>query len=505
VSNFDDLSLESERGKLHQLDRSQFERLSVGDPGRLLMPVAQLNTQRRMRPQVSTLIRETIYPKLIDHESTMQLPDVIGLRQNVFWLDHTNFESKKETESQHEKSKSNIWEVEMVHALVRHVVRQGVYKSTDVAVLTPYTGQLQKLRTAMRSDFEIVISDRDQEELEKDGFMNDGSQAPDERVTAAADQGRKPLEKRQLSDLLRIATVDNFQGEEAKVIIVSLVRSNKKRNVGFLKTSNRVNVLLSRAQHGMYLIGNADTYSSVAMWQKVIRMLRASDSMGPALGLCCPRHPDRVMEIREPSDFSKFSPEGGCREACVDRLDCGHGCQSRCHSEAMHAVFQCEQPCERRHEPCGHPCQKATCGEPCGKCMVTVDNIQLPCLHIQNGVSCYKTLNLANVSCHVQVLKEVPGCLHKINIDCSQDVTRKAFKCPEACSALLPCGHCCTGTCGRCNSKDDDGKSTVKHSNCVNKCGRKMGTCNHNCERLCHDGTDCGLCQKPCEVSIEAS
>jgi superfamily I DNA and/or RNA helicase len=34
VSNFDELSLESERGKLHQLDKSQFERLSVGEAGR---------------------------------------------------------------------------------------------------------------------------------------------------------------------------------------------------------------------------------------------------------------------------------------------------------------------------------------------------------------------------------------------------------------------------------------------------------------------------------------
>lgn len=38
--------------------------------------------------------------------------------------------------------------------------------------------------------------------------------------------------------------MDNFQGEEAKVVIVSLVRSNENGNVGFLKASNRINVLL---------------------------------------------------------------------------------------------------------------------------------------------------------------------------------------------------------------------------------------------------------------------
>jgi hypothetical protein len=43
--------------------------------------------------------------------------------------------------------------------------------------------------------------------------------------------------------------VENFQGEESKIIIVSLVQSNKRKKVGLLKTKNRITVLLSRAQH----------------------------------------------------------------------------------------------------------------------------------------------------------------------------------------------------------------------------------------------------------------
>ncbi|KAF1946092.1 NFX1-type zinc finger-containing protein 1 [Clathrospora elynae] len=305
VQNFRDLSLESEQGKLHQLDKSQFERLSTGEPGRPLMPVAQLNVQRRMRPQISNLIRETIYDKLKDHSSTHDLPDVVGMRRNVFWLDHVNLENEMDTKSHDTKSKSNIWEVKMVHALVRHVVRQGVYKSDDIAVLTPYTGQLQKLRVAMSSDFEICLSDRDQEALEKDVFAVDDDRPDDKAASDHQDHTRKPLEKKKLSELLRVATVDNFQGEEAKIIIVSLVRSNERRNVGFLKTTNRINVLLSRAQHGMYLIGNADTYSSVNTWQKVISMLRATDSVGKSLDLCCPRHPETAIEVKQPDDFHK--------------------------------------------------------------------------------------------------------------------------------------------------------------------------------------------------------
>ena len=39
-------------------------------------------------------------------------------------------------------------------------------------------------------------------------------------------------------------------GEEAKVILVSLVRSNDQGSAGFLSESNRINVLLSRWQLG---------------------------------------------------------------------------------------------------------------------------------------------------------------------------------------------------------------------------------------------------------------
>ena len=50
----------------------------------------------------------------------------------------------------------------------------------------------------------------------------------------------------------------SFQGEESNIIIISLVRSREDGRIGFLKMPNRVNVLLSRAKHGMFLIGNSE-------------------------------------------------------------------------------------------------------------------------------------------------------------------------------------------------------------------------------------------------------
>ena len=56
---------------------------------------------------------------------------------------------------------------------------------------------------------------------------------------------------------IKVVNVDNYQGEENEVILLSLVRSNDFGQIGFLKTSNRVCVALSRAKHGLYIFGNS--------------------------------------------------------------------------------------------------------------------------------------------------------------------------------------------------------------------------------------------------------
>jgi superfamily I DNA and/or RNA helicase len=60
--------------------------------------------------------------------------------------------------------------VDMIAALVLHLVRQGTYRSEDIAVITPYLGQLQKIKKRLANSFKIVVGDRDQEELEAKGL-----------------------------------------------------------------------------------------------------------------------------------------------------------------------------------------------------------------------------------------------------------------------------------------------------------------------------------------------
>ncbi|XWK87441.1 MAG: AAA domain-containing protein [Phormidium sp.] len=54
---------------------------------------------------------------------------------------------------------------------------------------------------------------------------------------------------------IRTGTVDRFQGMERAVVIVSMVRNNSKRDVGFAKKLERVNVAFSRAQELLIVVG----------------------------------------------------------------------------------------------------------------------------------------------------------------------------------------------------------------------------------------------------------
>ncbi|KAF4955348.1 hypothetical protein FSARC_11882 [Fusarium sarcochroum] len=288
------------RGKQYSLDVSLFERLvQPHHETDLRVPYSVLETQRRMHPSIAELVRTTLYPSLNDAKAVEDYPQVVGMRRRLFWFHHDHPENAGENNDSLSTSRSNGFEVDMTVALVSHLSQQGTYRPGDIAVLTPYLGQLQLLRRRMESMFEICVSDRDQDELE--AVQNEGSDTNKSRVV--------PLNKTTLLKSVRVATVDNFQGEEAKVIVISLVRSNPQGDCGFLKTSNRINVLLSRAKHGMYIIGNGNSCKQVPMWTDVMRILSSRQNMGTKLELQCTRHPDTAILVSHPDHFLQFSPE----------------------------------------------------------------------------------------------------------------------------------------------------------------------------------------------------
>ncbi|KAI0190325.1 hypothetical protein F4808DRAFT_476549 [Astrocystis sublimbata] len=501
IQNYE-LNSTNPRGAQYSLDVSLFERLI--NPARerdQKIPFDTLETQRRMHPSISDLIRRTLYPTLIDGGAVAEYPEVSGLQNRLFWFQHTMLEDRAHQQDPVSTSHTNTFEVQMTIALVQHLVRQGSYGPDDIAVITPYLGQLFRLRREMQSIFQISVGERDLEELENleaDNATKSGESYGVKTSTVA---------RTTLLKSIRLATVDNFQGEEAKVVVISLVRSNNEQRCGFLSTNNRINVLLSRAKHGMYLIGNTDTYGQVPMWEQVITMLRNGGNLGPVLQLRCPRHPDHPIKVSTPDHFLQFSPEGGCHRQCDERLLCGHACVNRCHSQVLHKAVRCLEPCPRPKKGCSHSC-RLPCGNVCEpRCTEMLENLDLvlSCGHRKPRALCWQAQDPSSIVCEEVIAKTVPGCGHSVKVPCHVDVDAANYSCTSVCGTPQPCGHSCRSQCHRCKERKDGTVVSEHHEICRQSCNRDYTACHHACQKSCHGQEICPPCSSPCEARCSHS
>jgi len=196
-----ELSAENQRRELKcNLDISLFERLCASGvrsttENNLEFPFAQLNVQRRMRPEIADLVRLPLYPELEDHVTVQDYPHVPGMYHDLYWLDHSHHEAGSGEFDIKGTSHSNDYEVEMVKQLVSHLSKQGCYGDGELAVITPYVGQLRKLRNELRNMFSVQLSEKDQEEVNTiDELEVNGDSPPS-------------VERKALSQSVRIATV----------------------------------------------------------------------------------------------------------------------------------------------------------------------------------------------------------------------------------------------------------------------------------------------------------
>lgn len=69
---------------------------------------------------------------------------------------------------------------------------------------------------------------------------------------------------------IEISTVDGFQGREKEAIVISMVRSNAKHEVGFLNDRRRMNVAVTRARRQCCIICDTETVSSDKFLKRLV-------------------------------------------------------------------------------------------------------------------------------------------------------------------------------------------------------------------------------------------
>ncbi|KAH7929198.1 P-loop containing nucleoside triphosphate hydrolase protein [Leucogyrophana mollusca] len=315
-----------EKGEGYNLNMSLFERLVLKG-----FPHRTLTIQHRMRPEISTLIRRLTYPDLIDAPGTKVRDNIRGVCDNIMFINHDYPEDDMLQAADRgdtgASSKQNTYEAQMVLKMVRYLAQQG-YGTDKIVILTPYLGQLYKLREALKTDNDPVLNDLDSFDLVRAGLLS----------TAAATVSKRRI---------RLATIDNYQGEESDIIIASLTRSNTYNDIGFMSSPERANVLLSRARDGLILIGNAPTFFNARkgneLWGTLLGLLKDGGHIYDGFPIKCERHPHRKAILKQAIDFDVQCPDGGCTGPCGAMLSCGlHRCPSRCHQLSDHSKMPCE-------------------------------------------------------------------------------------------------------------------------------------------------------------------
>ena len=84
------------------------------------------------------------------------------------------------------------------------------------------------------------------------------------------------------AELVEVASVDSFQGREAEAVVVSTVRSNDRRAVGFLADARRANVAVTRARRHVAVVGDSRTVGADPFLARLLEHIRENGACSPA-------------------------------------------------------------------------------------------------------------------------------------------------------------------------------------------------------------------------------
>jgi len=165
----------------------------------------------------------------------------------VLWLDTDSVKRPEEQERAPDGEKLSIdlqssMEAEIVRSIIQELILGGV-AADDIGVITPYRQQVLLLRQTINTD----------KTAQRDDASGDSS----------------------LTGHVEINTVDQYQGRDKSVIIVSFVKSRNSHASEILKDVRRLNVAITRAKHKLIFVGSIVTLSSYEYLQNLITKILA--------------------------------------------------------------------------------------------------------------------------------------------------------------------------------------------------------------------------------------
>lgn len=194
-----------------------------------------LNIQYRMHSQIMQWSSDEFYEGKLEADNSVSEHllcelDCVSEEETtlvpLFYIDTVNCGF---LENDDNGSKANKEEADLVKKHLQSLIDAGV-KESDIGIISPYSAQVYLLRTLLSDDFPFV----------------------------------------------EINTVDAYQGREKEAIIISLVRSNSKGEIGFLSDERRMNVGITRAKRHVCIIGDSDTLNTSEFLERLVTYLNSN-------------------------------------------------------------------------------------------------------------------------------------------------------------------------------------------------------------------------------------
>eukprot|EP00850_Spirogloea_muscicola_P021982 SM000270S10379 [mRNA] locus=s270:124164:128532:- [translate_table: standard] len=172
--------------------------------------------------------------KLLDLEGVSQLATC----EATLVLVDTAGCDMEETREEEGDSTKNDGEAQVVIAYAERLIDAGV-AAASIGIITPYSAQVGCLKELRGSK-----------------------------------QALAPVE---------VSTVDGFQGREKEAIIISMVRSNERGEVGFLAEKRRMNVAVTRARRQCCIVCDSDTVQHDVFLKDTIEYFEANGELLSAM------------------------------------------------------------------------------------------------------------------------------------------------------------------------------------------------------------------------------
>lgn len=203
-----------------ELEETLFEKFIEKYPSKKQL----LNIQYRMSEKLMKFPNSEFYngDLICDEEVKDSSIDItredLDIESPLVFIDTSNHLKRQETKLKYSKSYINKLEAKLALKIVNDYLYLGFDKE-DIGVISPYSDQVN------------IISNKTDVEVK---------------------------------------TVDGFQGGEKEIIIMSTVRSNENKKLGFLEDLRRLNVAITRAMKKLIIIGDIKTLSHNDTYKRLI-------------------------------------------------------------------------------------------------------------------------------------------------------------------------------------------------------------------------------------------